>query len=56
MIAIEVKSGNADNVTGYLGFKKRFENNIADSFIVGPEGLTLEDFFRLDLLSLFRKR
>lgn len=56
LIAIEVKSGNADNITGYLEFKKKFENNIADSFIVGPEGLPLEDFFRLDFLSLFRKR
>ena len=28
---------------------------IAEAFIVGPEGLPLEDFFNLDIKPLFRK-
>lgn len=55
LIAIEVKSGSTDNTKGYYEFKKKFEKYIVNSFIVGPEGLPLEDFFRLDIISLFRK-
>ena len=55
LIAIEVKSGHADNIEGYLAFKNRFGRNIVNSFIVGPEGLPLEDFFKLNILSVFRK-
>lgn len=55
LIAIEVKSGHADNIEGYLAFKNRFGRNIVNSFIVGPEGLPLEDFFKLNILSFFRK-
>ena len=54
LIAIEVKSGHADNIDGYHAFMKKFEKNILNSFIVGPEGLPLEDFFRLNIPSLFR--
>ena len=54
LIAIEVKSGHADNIDGYHTFMKKFEKNIVNSFIVGPEGLPLEDFFRLNIPSLFR--
>ena len=53
--AIEVKSGHADNIEGYLAFKNRFGRNIVNSFIVGPEGLPLEDFFKLNIPSVFRK-
>lgn len=55
LIAIEVKSGHADNIEGYLAFKNRFGRNIVNSFIVGPEGLPLEDFFKLNIPSFFRK-
>lgn len=55
LIAIEVKSGHADNIEGYLAFKNRFGRNIVNSFIVGPEGLPLEDFFKLNIPSVFRK-
>lgn len=54
LIAIEVKSGHADNIDGYLAFKKKFDKNIANSFIVGPEGLPLEEFFRINIPSLFK--
>ena len=54
LTAIEVKSGHADNIDGYLTFRKKFGKDIINSFVVGPEGLPLEDFFRLDILSLFR--
>lgn len=55
LIAIEVKSAHADNIEGYLAFKNRFGRNIVNSFIVGPEGLPLEDFFKLNIPSFFRK-
>lgn len=55
LIAIEVKSGHADNIEGYFAFKNRFGRNIVNSFIVGPEGLPLEDFFKLNIPSVFRK-
>ncbi|MGN0191353.1 MAG: hypothetical protein ACI39U_06825, partial [Candidatus Cryptobacteroides sp.] len=55
LIAIEVKSGRADNIDGYLAFRKKFGKDIVSSFIVGPEGLPLEDFFRINIPSIFRK-
>ena len=54
LIAIEVKSGHAGNIDGYLAFRKKFEKDIVNSFIVGPEGLPVEDFFRINIPSLFR--
>lgn len=54
LIAIEVKSGHSDNIDGYHAFRKKFDKNIVNSFIIGPEGLPLEDFFRLNIPSLFR--
>ncbi|MCM1502632.1 MAG: DUF4143 domain-containing protein [Bacteroidales bacterium] len=53
LVAIEVKSGTADNVDGYLEFKNRYADNIVQAFVIGPEGLPLEDFFSLNVDSLF---
>ena len=55
LIGIEVKSSHADKIDGYLAFRNKFENEIVNSFIVGPEGLALEDFFRINISELFRK-
>ena len=54
LVAIEVKSGKADNTSGFEKFKRLYSERIAHAFIVGPEGLPLEDFFALDLNRLFR--
>ena len=54
LIAVEVKSGHADNIDGYLAFRNKYGKNIVNSFIVGPEGLPLEDFFKLNIPALFR--
>ena len=35
---------------------KSFAEHITSAFIVGPEGLPLEDFFSIDLKTLFRKQ
>lgn len=56
LVAIEVKSGRADDTSGFEKFKSLFSEHVAAAFIVGPEGLPLEDFFSLDLKGLFRKR
>ena len=56
LVAIEVKSSSADNTEGYETFKELFAEQITSAFIVGPEGLPLEDFFSIDLKTLFRKR
>lgn len=55
LIAVEVKSGHTDNISGYLAFKNKFSKYIVNSFIVGPEGLPLEDFFNMDIPSLFKR-
>ena len=55
LVAIEVKSSSADDTSGFEKFKSMYAEQIASSFIVGPEGLPLEDFFSLDLKRLFRK-
>lgn len=54
LVAIEVKSGKADNTSGFEKFKRLYAERIAHAFIVGPEGLPLDDFFALDLNRLFR--
>lgn len=56
LVAIEVKSSSADNAKGYELFRKLYSDQITSAFIVGAEGLPLEDFFSLDLKTLFRKR
>lgn len=56
LVAIEVKSGSADNAEGFEKFKELYSERITMAFIVGPEGLPLEDFFNLDLKTLFRKK
>ena len=55
-MAIEVKSGSADNTEGNEKFKELFAEQITSALIVGPEGLPLEDFFSIDLKTLFRKK
>ena len=40
----------------YEKFKDLYAEHITSAFIVGPEGLPLEDFFSIDLKTLFRKR
>lgn len=56
LVAIEVKSSSADNTEGFEKFKELYSERITMAFIVGPEGLPLEDFFSLDLKTLFRKK
>lgn len=56
LVAIEVKSSSADDTDGYEKFKELYAEHITSAFIVGPEGLPLEDFFSIDLKALFRKK
>ena len=56
LVAIEVKSSSADNIEGYELFKKLYGEHITAAFIVGPENLPLEDFFSIDLKTLFREK
>ena len=55
LVAIEVKSSSADDTSGYELFKQLYADRITSAFIVGPEGLPLEDFFCINLKTLFRK-
>lgn len=55
LVAIEVKSSSADDTSGYELFKQLYADHITSAFIVGPEGLPLEDFFCINLKTLFRK-
>lgn len=55
LVAIEVKSSHPGSTAGYEKFKELFSDRLAAAFIVGPEGLPLEDFFALDLNMLFKK-
>lgn len=55
LIAIEAKSGSARNDSGYQEFKDKYKGSIVQSFIAGPEGLPLEDFFRLNFKELFKQ-
>lgn len=55
LVAIEVKSGSVDKTVGFEKFKERFADKVTAAFIVGPHALPLDDFFILDLKSLFKK-
>ncbi len=55
LVAIEVKSSHLGSTAGFEKFKELFSDGLGAAFIVGPEGLPLEDFFALDLKTLFRK-
>lgn len=55
LVAIEVKSGSVDKTVGFEKFKEQFADNVTAAFIVGPHALPLEDFFIMDLKSLFKK-
>ncbi len=54
LVAIEVKSGSVDKTVGFEKFKERFADIVTAAFIVGPHALPLEDFFIMDLKSLFK--
>lgn len=56
LVAIEVKSGSVDKTVGFEKFKEQFADNVTAAFIVGPHALPLEDFFIMDLKSLFKKK
>ena len=56
LVAIEVKSGSVDKTVGFEKFKEQFADKITAAFIVGPQALPLEDFFVMDLKSLFKKK
>ena len=53
-MAIEVKSGSSNNTKGFELFKDLYADSITGAFIVGAEGLPLEDFFSMDLKTLFK--
>ena len=55
LVAIEVKSGSVDKTVGFEKFKEQFADKVTAAFIVGPHALPLEDFFIMDLKSLFKK-
>ncbi len=56
LVAIEVKSGSVDKTVGFEKFKEQFADKVTAAFIVGPQALPLEDFFIMDLKSLFKKQ
>lgn len=56
LVAIEVKSGSVDKTVGFEKFKAQFADKVTAAFIVGPQALPLEDFFVMDLKSLFKKK
>lgn len=55
LVAIEVKSGSVDKTVGFEKFKEQFADNVTAAFIVGPHALPLDDFFIMNLKSLFKK-
>lgn len=55
LVAIEVKSGSVDKTVGFEKFKEQFADKVTAAFIVGPYALPLDDFFIMDLKSLFKK-
>ena len=55
LVAIDVKSGSVDKTVGFEKFKERFADKVTAAFIVGPHALPLDDFFIMDLKSLFKK-
>lgn len=56
LVAIEVKSGSVDKTVGFEKFKEQFADKVTAAFIVGPQALPLDDFFIMDLKSLFKKK
>lgn len=54
LVAVEVKSGSTDNTSGFEKFKELYSDNVTSAFIVGPQALPLEDFFAMDLNTLFK--
>ena len=56
LVAIEVNSGSIDKTVGFEKFKEQFADKITAAFIVGPQALSLEDFFVMNLKSLFKKK
>lgn len=50
-IAIEVKSNSAKNTAGLDIFRSMF--NPSKAFIVGDGGMSLKDFFSLDINKIF---
>ncbi len=55
LVAIEVKSGSVDKTVVFEKFKEQFADKVTAAFIVGPHALPLDDFFIMDLKSLFKK-
>lgn len=55
LVAIEVKSGSVDKTVGFEKFKEQFADKVTAAFIVDPHALPLDDFFIMDLKSLFKK-
>lgn len=57
VVAIEVKSNRADSLSGIEEFRKNFSENsinrLTCCLVVGSQGLTFEDFCRLDFNRLF---
>ena len=51
IVALEIKSNNEKLTRGLEEFKKRFAPHRA--LIIGPEGLSIEDFFSIPITSLF---
>jgi hypothetical protein len=51
IVAIEVKSNGERMTTGLTTFKNAYHPK--QSILVGPEGVSLETFLRLDLRKLF---
>ena len=50
-IGIEVKSGKANHVSGMKGFEERYHPEAI--YLVGADGIPIEEFFRLDPVELF---
>ena len=56
LIAIEVKSGAAKDLSGLDTFKKKYKDSICEAMVVGPEGLPLDLFFQLNITDIFKKK
>jgi len=55
LVAIEVKSGVAKDISGLELFKKKHPDNLCEAMVVGPDGLPLDLFFKLDLKDLWKR-
>ena len=53
VVALEVKSGRQGRVSGLAAFRKQYPN--ADAFIIGGNGIPLEEFFRANPQELLFK-